>query len=451
MKLRLISLAALAAFAGQAFAADANSALRTVAAPDGTTVTTSLFVAGSSALGNLVKGLVAYNCTSSVVWGDTANSGGDQSLYLCKGVKSGSTFAAKGIAVGANVLVYERKAGGSIFGVNPIVNGQADGKLGSAVGFIKPSTCGAAGNTCDTTTGTTSAIPDVGLSDLEGAVFQDADHFTTSAGANKLTATQLGQLNGTATVLQGFGIVVNNGLYSALQAAGHTVDGTTSGVATLSSAEVSSLLNAGVNAQDGWGSILGSAYSGRQLNICTRTTGSGTKATAYIQFTGSTYCSKGHGATLLTAGNSDATAISDANGTLWVQENSSSGTVKSCLNAVETASALGVGIMGLDNPPGASDNWKFVALDGNTANIANAKAGKYNWAYEAYANTNKTTFTSANLGNAYKLGSALIAELSNQTIINTVGGGIANGVASVTDADTHALRPTACSQLIYQQ
>ena len=212
-----------------------------------------------------------------------------------------------------------------------------------------------------------------------------------------------------------------------------------------------SLLNAGVNSQDGWGSILGSAYSGRQLNICTRTTGSGTKATAYMMFTGSTYCSKKHGATLLTAGNSDASAIGDANGTLWVQENSSSGTVKSCLNAVETAGALGVGIMGLDNPPGGTDNWKFVALDGNTANIANAKVGKYNWAYEAYANTNKATFTSANLGNAYKLGSALIAELQNQTIINTVGGGIANGVASVTDSGTHALRPTACSQLVYQQ
>uniref|UniRef100_UPI0035AE303F hypothetical protein n=1 Tax=Aquabacterium sp. TaxID=1872578 RepID=UPI0035AE303F len=344
MKLRLISLAALAAFAGQAFAADANSALRTVAAPDGTAVATSLFVSGSSALGNLVKGLVNYNCTSSVVWGDAASNGGDQVMYLCKSVKSGSTFAAKGIAVGSNVLVYERKAGGSIFGVNPIVNGQADGKLGSAVGFIKPSTCGAAGNTCDTTLGTTSAIPDVGLSDLEGAVFQDDDHFTSSAGA-KLSAGQLAQLSGTATVLQGFGLVVNNGLYSALQAAGHTVDGTTSGLPTLSTAEAASLLNAGVNSVDGWGSILGSAYSGRQLNICTRTTGSGTKATAYLMFTGSTYCSKKHGAALLTASLSDASAIGDANGTLWVQENSSSGTVKSCLNAVETAGALGVGIM----------------------------------------------------------------------------------------------------------
>ncbi|MFN0184154.1 MAG: hypothetical protein ACKVQR_10095 [Aquabacterium sp.] len=272
-------------------------------------------------------------------------------------------------------------------------------------------------------TGQNAELSDGGYLDVEGSIFRanglsvppevdDSTDFVPSA------------------FLQAFGVGVSNDLYRALQAyqtakgllpatcaTTAVVAGVTQYTATgsalpecqpsIARASMAALVAAGNNfgKKGGANFLLGGSATlkndlsptqaivpdvvlGTDFTYCRRPDTSGTQQAANVYFLHAPTGSGEVGGALGTAGNGvSGTVVIGAN--YKVTTNSSSGNVRTCLNAAGTAA----GIISLENNPvGSSDTFRFVKLNGqyiadgvaNAAQTGEAIAGRYDFVYETF-------------------------------------------------------------------
>jgi len=382
MKLKLIAAAVASLAAGNALALDITQ-----------TATVTLHLAGSSAFQKTIESIIHNSVcdpTTDTVYQDpgSAGNGKHEVAHFCT-TQSAST--ALGIGTATNLLVYYRVDGGSIFGVD--YPGQVNAHfyhLGADCGTLTAGTavCTAWNNGPVASLGSadyTSAIPDIGLSDVEPAMFTK----TTSAINVPATCADTyfaetpcpsGTFNSAAATstpvaVQVMGIAVSSALYAALQLA----EGTT-GQPSLTTAQIASMMaksnlstNAATKGWDNLRAVLNTEYgttdttlSGPVL-VCRRTAGSGTQAT----WNG---IAMGNPCALKTASNLTILAKGNSVTGYSVQENSGSGDVINCLTT-STALPLAMGILSTDQAGNLSSGAQYIKIDGfdiqNAANVEN--------------------------------------------------------------------------------
>lgn len=386
MKLRHITLAALAVVAGQAHALDI--------ATTNAAGTFKVYVSGASATKAIIGGLFTQNCQAGTLdvyrskTGTTAGQGdsaaGDSyNVYSCTMI-AGNDF---NLATGTNVAFHKRDRGGSGYGVFPVA-------LNRAIDFLEVSTA-----SCGTSPVSTTATqrnwdcgnviqraPDGGTSDVEPALFLAENNKPAAFAGDSFNAgSDFAVVRPLFSTVMG--LAVSNPLYAALQ----TAQGTT-GQPSIPSTIASALTRVGYDYSLGW-SALGVANADNQLNICRRENGSGTQAAANLFF--HQYPSNS-GAAILAASNVDSSvgAVGNTAGEYFVGEGTSSGQVRTCLNNASAAGAYAIGHISLENDPNASgQNWKFVRIDGAIPSRDEAKAGRYGYFVESTLQVNKAAAT----------------------------------------------------------
>lgn len=399
MKRNLLCLAALAAIAGSAYADPTTSAQAAAA-------TNKVYISGSSALQNLVLGMVSQNCIAEAagtpgslsIWGSalgqtwagstTADTvrGASHNIYACT-LKSVNDFGLTG-----DILVVKREAGGSGQGVFPI-GGSATGGLNQLMMNINNPACTAAGGLTATCSGASSVSEvsvqaDMGISDVEPAVFN-----ATFNKANAFLALNVSDtsFDGPPTPIGQFvgGLIVNQKLFDDLQAdqvaAGLIPTG---GVPSISSAAYTSIMGFYTTAL-AWTPlfITPTTLASSNLNLAFRTAGSGTRAAAGLLF--NNYPS-GVNSRNFASGSTTNNFNANTSGGRSIFNASSSGNVTGAVNACGTDRYC-LGLLGADQA--LSSNTKFVRIDGLA--VENARLGQYSSVYESTYQVNKTGLNGA--------------------------------------------------------
>ena len=421
MKLKALAVACAMACAAQAYAVTPS-----------TTPDVQLFLSGSSALQNAIGQIHLDMCQTNTIdemWDGTAAapSGSNYRAYFCTFKSTATTTSGITIPAslqGKNVLLYNTAAGGSIKGINPIANALPVTRLDITTCVVtSPAKSDAiTGQTqvyaCPGTV--TTAVPDAGVSDTEPALFtgmnlaypasiSPVSARVPAAGNAALTATQLKNLTQTTALGQPMGIVTTSNINA------------TPGALSLSKAQISSLMSGNTLT---WTTVLGTTLPSTTIGtgttavtypavdsvvVCRRQPGSGTQSAINAAIFGfpcsSSYTSPADDSfTSATLGST----IPAAAGSYIVIENSSSGAVLTCLDNVQagtmanavgkqaidvTSGALvalgapnsvvlpvggiGIGVLGFDKVPGASDTVNQVAINGVAPTLANAVTGAF--------------------------------------------------------------------------
>lgn len=170
--------------------------------------------------------------------------------------------------------------------------------------------------------------------------------------------------------------------------------------------------------QDGAGAVNGSLFGGAaaaKVNLARRATFFSTQWASNLRFLNKPCSTGAPGGALEPSRSTDSTA------TYVVTENSSTGGVKVALSSATNANQFGLGVMSMENVPGASDKWAFVKLDRVSPNKdsfqrAEALDGSYNFWYELVAFTAGTAFPQG-----VDLITSVNALLANPYLINLPG------------------------------
>jgi len=384
MKLRIVTLAALAALAGQAFAAVTPNNTP-VTAVEASTAVDTLYLSGSSAAKAIITGLLTQNCTgytSAAVPGSYisfTDASGQYNVYACRLTETNDW----GLPANTVVVINKRDDQGSGFGVFPVATN-------TPVAFLDLTKK-------DGTTGkflTSNHTADAGISDVEPTLFNNAANrpaaFKTAAPVDNtssfktVTITQPDTSTTDAAVIpvfaQVFGVAVTNKLYAALQ----TAQGTT-GVPSLPRDYLSTLFSSQISSI-GW-QTLGVANETAGVNICFRDQGSGTRVAGNL-FLGSFPANSLNGFSPLNGSYGNSAAKSDAASKIFIDEAGSGSGVGTCLNGVNGLSiGYGVGLLALADE---GTGWKFVAIDGVVPTRDAAKTGKYGFWVESTMQVNKS-------------------------------------------------------------
>lgn len=386
MKLKTLAMACALAASSAAFAHGPS------VTPDLT-----LYVSGSSAQFNSLQAIADAMFVAGTVDNYTDTSGVVGKNYRAY---FGTVASGFGTASGKKMLLIERGKGGSFYGVGPLARAQAIGFMA-----VNSSNCSAvAGATYPTPTylcgGTTvNAAPDLGVADEEPALFAglnlptSADAGVTLAG---LTAAEMTRITTQSEYNVIMGIVATTNV----------------SVSSISRAQVAAILSGNYTT---WDQITGNAAdASKPIYVETRGAGSGTKAASNAYFLNAP-CGLAAGA-----------AVSPAPASTTVRENSSGGTVVSSLNADFNAGNWAVGILGYETQPGASDHFKFLAIDGAAPSNANAKSGAYDYFVGQSIQYRNTTVNGARFVSAGTTwGDAALGFIStatNPAIVTTVPG-----------------------------
>jgi hypothetical protein len=398
MKYRLIALAAIAA-TGAAQAAIISPTQIDSARTAGTLKEYRFF--GASAQSRMIGSYMQSICTADYTTYFDTTAGSNHRAYACTMNKQVGNHPA-----GTLVLVNKREAGGSIFGVNPIALDIAENAMqitnaGCVVTGSNPDV-NVAAYTCGTVA---LQKAQAGLSDVEPARFSDSVEVN---GANvdlnlpvgvddngtawsTLSSKQLGNLDTAAINQTLFGIAVNLNLRNALQdAQGLPNDDTAANVPSMPrafyAAAVAGFVKGG-SANANWQSLTRLAGdNAKQVNICRRTNGSGTQAASNLFFLNAPTIGSDSGGMLAPKGATGALAV---NGSLAVIENTSTGTVETCLtNAVLGSTGYAMGIVSYEVDP-STKAYRFVKIDGAAPDKAMARIGSYPYLYSATMQFNK--------------------------------------------------------------
>ena len=392
--------------------------------------TNVVYLSGASAAVNFIENLITSSTvpavdkicdTSKKVWKyKDSSTGSDQNAYLCERATTNPSLPTNK----PNILVMKRSAGGSAFGVAPLI-AEANGDAANAtIAFLKISsactsnTLPVAGSTLGVitcpydladSTKVVSHVPDFGISDVDPAQFTGNN---TPAGYTDVTNDDVEKLTVKSASALTFGVPVTKKLYFALQAA-QIANGTipaSAGCAvgseaeacmpSLSSAQVASI-HAGSWADWNQLKVVGStglfewvaanapAYKpdASYLHTCRRENGSGTQAQSNIKFLADP-CTAAASATS-PAGDALALGFSEGDGYPMIHENNTSGSVGNCLDELDDGSNAAngfdnqwgvrwaVGIQSLEKKTSASSKFRFVKLDGVAPTLANVASGKY--------------------------------------------------------------------------
>ena len=419
MKLHHIAIAALAALSTQAFALNAAD---TAAAP------VKLYITGSSALQAVIEGMLNQpgNCLAgtytkykglagSPAGSGDASNGSSHNAYSCT-LEVGNDFGSG--FTGQNVTVIKREAGGSAQGVFPLY--VSTGTPTATVAMIDLSTCNDTDHTCNNTA---SVVPDAGVSDLEPVAFNYTVN-QPSAFAGQVVANS-GFRSVSSVAEQVFALIGNDNLNNDLIAL--------TGSASVPKSAFASIFAASYNALDlGWlpfarnSSVSPATFlpgATNQVNVCSRAIGSGTRATAQIQFLDLPY--NVLAASVAVPGGNTGGAVRGGNqaGAYFISEESSSGNVVGCVAAANAGGGYAIGIVGADRDLTGTGT-HFLSIDNVAPGRAAGKDGQYQWMYESFYNVSKkvastsTTLFPNAFGAAFKLAKN----------INAVSAAAANGV-----------------------
>ncbi len=365
MKMKHLSIAcamAISGMSGQAFALNPTASAA---------ATVKLFISGSSAQQKSIGALATTVCTAGTIdaYGDTASTYSNYRAYSCTGKASGIPTSLQS----KSILMTERAAGGSIYGVLPVARSTAINTMNvnaASCGTAAVGTMDASGKvnptapiggtfplwSCSDLTPT--AIPDLGVSDVEPTMFAsqiNIDPATLPAYyANPYNATDASKLSITPEIAAVFGTPVSN-----------TIGGVANAVTNLSKSQIASILS---GTYTDWHQVNTTIPAGTTINICRRVAGSGSQAATNAWMLGNP-CLNPVGGNLTPLTNNGTNVI----------ENSSSGTVISCMNTKGNA----IGVLGVETQPGGSDTWHFVTIDGQTSSTQNAAQGSYDFYVES--------------------------------------------------------------------
>lgn len=405
MKMKQVSIActlALAGVSGQAFALNPTQSAN---------AQVKLFISGSSAQQASLGALAASVCAAGTidVYGDAASPYKNYRAYSCTAKTTASDPTIPASISGKTLLITERAAGGSIYGVIPVarttevianmvVSGATGACSTAAVGTIdtagrvNPTT--PIGSTyplwsCSTTS--PSNTPDLGVSDVEpdmfGAKINIDQTSTPTWYANPYNGGDAAQLDILPEIAAVFGIPVSN-----------TIGGVANAITNLTKSQVASIMS---GTYTDWHQVKSSIPAGTTINICRRVAGSGTQAGTNAWFMANPCLVPYSGAlTPLTASAS-------------VFENASSGLVASCMNTKGNA----IGLLGVETQPGGSDSWHFATIDGQSPSTANAAQGIYDFYVESTFQYRKST----PVGAVRDLMDLIRAKAGDPTVIASLG------------------------------
>lgn len=402
MKLRLITLAALATVAGHALATPNTTP---VTAAEAAAATDTVYMSGSSAAKAIISGLVSQNCTSGsfVTFSDST---GQYNAYSCR-VAAVNDW---GLAENTVVTVNKRDDQGSGFGVFPVA-------YNTSIAFLN-----LAGTPVSGKYPLANHTADAGISDVDPALFNPAANRPAAFSASAaVKSSNFGQQ--TTVFSQVFGVAVTTKLYTALQAAQGT-----SGIPSLSRDYLANFFSQNVGAV---GYLpLNVASSDAGVNVCYRDQGSGTRVSGNVflgQFPGN-----GASAFLPLDGSfATVTSPSDTAGNIYINEAGSGGGVQTCLKNVNAMGVgYGIGLLGFGTAEVPAD-YKYVAIDGVAPSRDSAKVGGYGFWVESTIQTNKSSTASA----AAKAWLAkFIQKAGYSTNLNQLSAAAQNGVFALPTA-----------------
>ncbi|MBB4846086.1 hypothetical protein HNP55_004640 [Paucibacter oligotrophus] len=429
MKLRSIAIAAAALVASSAFAAPIN-----VDAPG----TVRIYMSGASAvraaLGSVVLndvcGGLANN--SATIYNATYDAaGGFKTVGNFWAVTCKLPAAKLGLAAGTDVAFFKSDAGGSAQGVFPVY-------FGTARPFAEVTACTTgSGQVFGSCPGTRMAVPSLGMSDVEPAMFKGSNVPTDPLDAaddnyplDGLSPAQIAALKVTPVIQTVFGVAVNTNLYNDMFAKQglSAVKDNAGGACTTSSSDEQCIPSIGkaqartffAGQANNWTLVSGNAaLVDSQVNICRRVNGSGTQAAANLMF-GDLPCGSAPQPSAIwdvstsaapddmsSSASTTAGGLSIANylvanmggaatgpmpsGSLFVFEGPGTGDVVSCMNQAQKSGGYAIGHISKENAPG-SNSWKHVRLEGAVANGTNAKQGRYDYLFESTIQYNKSAF-----------------------------------------------------------
>jgi hypothetical protein len=500
MKNQILSTAIMAVCA----AASAQAASLNSIVTDTTTATT-LYIGGASAqrgyiyeaitgaAGSAADGVAADKICASgnIYWWADKNGAGtaagkNQDVFYC--AKNGSN---SGLAnAKANLLVYKRSAGGSDYGVSPIINNSAIPFLNisdanctagavttPATGItIHPYLCNYADATASTVI---SATPNLGVSDVDPAQFI-GNNVTPGGTFKAVTAAGLANLKIQTTSTVVFGEQVTMHLWNALQQAQVAIGtlpstctyGTHTEACTpsLTSSQIAALHNGAafdwnlftvgtlINPSTGlvygladWAAanLAADAPATTNVHVVRRANGSGTQTQHGIHFYNYPCDLTGSSAYLPA---NDAAQTEAANGFV-IYEESSAGNVNAGLQALNqgldttAANAVlitkgypsgslhgsagvrwAVGLNSLEQVTTSTGDFDFVKIDGVAPTLANVVTGKYHDWTENTFQYNTTVTPSTDVA---ALRDTIIAKVAHPVVLKWLNASLthANGQA----------------------
>jgi len=394
MKLKLLAAACGLALGSQAYALS----------PSDTDAAIKVYLSGSSAQVRVIKAVAAADCATGTL--DTYQLASDTGNVFGVSCTLNATAGGGTSGLGGqNVFITYNANGGSANGVYTVAKETipSTGALNTAQAALlqRPqlaniaANCTTAGTNLYNCTSTALQYTDAGVSDTEPSLFNIDLNRPTAWVGNSISGDEFNQIDSAAQFQQIFGIAVSQNLYNDLQAmqvAAGTIP--TGGTPSLSKSAIANYMAGSfTDPANGFGwqplfatsTLAQPAGASSQVNICTRTNGSGTKAGASAFFLNNP-C--GGNTNSLTP----ASAAQNVPGSFVVNEGGSTGAVTTCLSGANTAGQYAIGIVGKENalPTGA----QWIAIDGVSPGKDNVKNGKYDWFVEQSMQWNPTYLNS---------------------------------------------------------
>ncbi|OYY92892.1 MAG: hypothetical protein B7Y41_14135 [Hydrogenophilales bacterium 28-61-23] len=414
MKLHQIAFAVAALAAGSA-----NAAI---------TPTFVIHMDGATAIGNSVTDVAKAMCKNAA--STQAYQGGPSNKI--KGVYCSDVDTTNsGLAAGTKLWIVKNNVDGSLEAFDRAIKRNAQTLVLDEATCATPTFAG----TTLSCTGTKLVNAHGGFSDVEGAIWEARGAFNPAGVAYTTKAGFAGQ---------GFGVAVSDKLYAALQTAqGLGADFTVANQPNITKQQFTSILSSSGAYHTDW-TPFGVANATNNLNLCRRTNASGTQAGMEVFFLNNPCAAADP-----TFGQLNAVLDADTNGSFKVIENAGTGDVKTCLNAHNqntvnaavkadgtAADEYAIGIMSLENAPGASDHWHFVKLDGvsptpDASQRQTVIDGQYNYAFESvYVYRNDNTTAQKNFMNKF------VALMGNPAKVNPLV-----GIFTVPGASSYSAYP----------
>lgn len=420
MKFKIIAIACAALCSASAFAATLNPVTQV---PDRT-----FFIGGSSAQSAAVAAVVPdlFDTTTYAVLAITSPA----TAQAAKGWYGMSKASVTG-GTSQRLFVVYNNTNGSAAGVSQLVSTATPPTQPEAdIVTIGNSGCSAVASNASVCTNHAPTVIDMALSDVN---ISELVPGVVPTGAGYITA---GQLTSVKTALQGFGVIVNPALYTALQNQNITeglLGSACAGSATaacqpsIRRADYASLVNLEGTIKDA-GGLLRNPSDTTDVNLFRRDDASGTQASSNIFFGNNVCGTLGYLGALSPAGQFDSNP-----GVLDITMQTGTGGVT---GGVAASGGYAIGVVGLGTLQGAN-TWKYVKLDGVSPNFnpdgsvdttqRNAFAsGRYPFAFEMYAmyRNSATTVTKS-------LATTFIAGLKDSTKHNLNGIAYLDGLAYV--------------------
>lgn len=435
----------------------------------------TLYVSGASAQDQQFRRLFANLCDPA-----SGANGNDQLIYMSRGTgipnsaqqgfmcrMSSARVPGLPASPGIVVAVYKRSEGGSGFGVGPVASGEA-------IDFLNPTTCEAAAgatltensvvyNIFRNCTGNVERVPNAGISDVEPKIFkgvnlidpdipENADIDPGDPGTVALTAAQLNSLVVRPLNVTTFGVPVTLNLYRALQTAqGLNTTDEIEDMPSLSREQIASIMTGGINSwahltvNNGGTATQLTAFPGvtapssAKIEICRRSSGSGTQAQFNALFLNAP-CSDS--AVNPVADNTEFTSrqintiFGDADWTLIgtadgrdgvspslpaVHEGQGSGDVDDCLDRLQANNVWGIGVSSLERH---GVNRRFIKVNGVAPTLENVAKNNYlDWATGTMQYRTPAAGGPAAGSQTLSILNAIVTETSSPTILNAINQG----------------------------